>query len=75
MLRSDAKLTERIIQVKGRKYKQLMIYMPRSLATDSAFPFRPKEMVRISISGKMLTVEKAELPYNDTDTTEEQNTV
>ena len=75
MLISDAKLTERIIQVKGRKYKQLMIYMPRSLATDSAFPFRPKEMVRISISGKMLTVEKAELPYNDTDTTEEQNTV
>jgi hypothetical protein len=52
-----------------------MIYMPRSLATDSAFPFKPKEMVRISISGKMLTVEKAELPYNDTDTNEEQNAV
>ena len=55
--------------------KQLMIYMPRSLATDSAFPFKPKEMVRISISGKMLTVEKAELPYNETDTYEEQNAV
>jgi ABC-type Mn2+/Zn2+ transport system ATPase subunit len=75
MLISDAKLTERTIRVKGRKYKQLIIYMPRSLATDSAFPFKPKEMVRISISGKMLTVEKAELPYNDTDTNEKQNAV
>ena len=72
---SDAKLTERTIQVKGHKYKQLIIYMPRNLATDSAFPFKPKEMVRISISGNMLTVEKAELPYNDTDMNEEQNAV
>jgi ABC-type Mn2+/Zn2+ transport system ATPase subunit len=75
MLKSDAKLTERIIHVKGRKYKQLIIYMPRSLATDSAFPFKPKEMVRISISGKLLTVEKAELPYNETDMNEEKNVV
>jgi hypothetical protein len=73
MLKSDAKLTERTIHVKGRKYKQLIIYMPRSLATDSAFPFKPKEMLRISISGKLLTVEKAELPYNETDTNDEKN--
>ena len=71
MLKSDAKLTERTIHVKGRKYKQLIIYMPRSIATDSAFPFNPKEMVRISICGKMLTVEKAERPYNETDANEE----
>ena len=47
--------------------------MPRSIATDSAFPFNPKEMVRISICGKMLTVEKAERPYNETDANEEKD--
>lgn len=75
MLQSDAKLTERTIHVKGHKYKQLIIYMPRSLATDSAFPFTPQDMLRISIYGKLLTVEKAELPYNETDTNEQKNIV
>jgi hypothetical protein len=63
MLESDARLIERIIKVKGRKYSQIIIYVPRSLATDSAFPFKPKDMVRIHISGKELTVRKAGLPY------------
>jgi ABC-type Mn2+/Zn2+ transport system ATPase subunit len=63
MLESDARITERTIKVKGRKYRQLVIYVPRSLATDSAFPFRPKEMVRISILGSMLNVRKTELPH------------
>ncbi|MCJ7633680.1 hypothetical protein MUP77_14980 [Candidatus Bathyarchaeota archaeon] len=58
---------ERTIQVKGNKYRQLVIYVPRSFATDSAFPFKPKERVRINISGKSLIVEKAEPPYVDTD--------
>ncbi|MCJ7631629.1 hypothetical protein MUP77_04410 [Candidatus Bathyarchaeota archaeon] len=55
-------MTERAIRVKGRKYRQLMIYMPRSLATDSAFPFEPKEMIKISILGDTLSMRKAELP-------------
>jgi ABC-type Mn2+/Zn2+ transport system ATPase subunit len=63
MLESEARLVERTIHVKGRKYKQLIIYMPRSLATDSAFPFKPKEMLRISILGDSLKVRKAELPH------------
>ena len=63
MLESDARLVERSIHVKGRKYKQLVIYVPRSIATDSAFPFKPKEMVRIVISGDMLRVQKARLPH------------
>jgi ABC-type Mn2+/Zn2+ transport system ATPase subunit len=63
MLESDARLIERIIKVKGRKYTQLIVYVPRSLATDSAFPFKPKDMVRIGISGEGLTIRRAELPY------------
>jgi len=63
MLESDARLIERIIKVKGRQYSQIIIYVPRGLATDSAFPFKPKDMVRLSISGKELTVRKAGLPY------------
>jgi ABC-type Mn2+/Zn2+ transport system ATPase subunit len=63
MLESDARLVERSIQVKGRKYKQLIIYVPRSLATDSAFPFKPEEMVRIIILGNTLKVQKAKLPH------------
>ncbi len=62
MLESDARLVERAIQVKGRKYKQLIIYMPRSLATDSAFPFKSQDMLRISILGDRLSIEKAKLP-------------
>jgi hypothetical protein len=63
MLEADAKLIERIIHVKGHKYSQIIIYVPRILATDSAFPFKPKDIVRLNISGKKLTVQKAELPY------------
>ncbi len=58
MLESDSKLMERTIQVKGRKYKQLIIYVPRSLATDSAFPFKPHDVLRISILRDALSIEK-----------------
>jgi hypothetical protein len=74
MLDSDARLIERIIKVKGRKYSQIIIYVPRGLATDSAFPFKPRDMVRISISGKTLTIQKAELPYMGMDDNEENDT-
>jgi len=63
MLEADARLVERIINVRGHKYSQIIIYVPRGLATDSAFPFTPRDMVRIRISGKELTVRRAELPY------------
>jgi ABC-type Mn2+/Zn2+ transport system ATPase subunit len=72
MLESDAKLIERIIKVRGHRYSQLIIYVPRGLATDSAFPFKPRDMVRVSISGKTLTIQKAELPYMGMDDNEEK---
>jgi ABC-type Mn2+/Zn2+ transport system ATPase subunit len=74
MLESDARLIERIIKVKGRKYSQIIIYVPRSLATDSAFPFKPRDMVRLSIAGETLTIQKAELPYMGVDDSQENDT-
>ena len=73
-MESDARLIERIIKVKGRKYSQIIIYVPRSLATDSAFPFKPRDMVRLSISGKTLAIQKAELPYVGVDDNQENDT-
>ena len=72
MLEADARLVERIINVRGHKYSQIIIYVPRGLATDSAFPFKPRDMVRLSISGKTLAIQKAELPYVGMDDNEEK---
>ena len=74
MLEADARLIERIINVRGHKYSQIIIYVPRGLATDSAFPFMPRDMVRLSISGKTLKIQKAELPYVGVDDNQENDT-
>ena len=78
MLESAAKLMERTIKVKGRQYKQLVIYVPRKLATDSAFPFKSDDKLRISILGDALSIEKAKLPlvpraYVDGDDTQKKD--
>jgi hypothetical protein len=73
MLEADARLIERIIKVKGRKYSQIIIYVPRSLATDSAFPFKPRDMVRLSILGKTLSIQQAEMPYVGVDDNQEKD--
>jgi len=39
---------------KGR----IMIYVPADVHKDSAFPFKPKEDVNVTIVGKNLVIEK-----------------
>ena len=40
--------------VKGR----IMIYVPADIHKDSAFPFKPKDTVKITISSGKLIIEK-----------------
>ena len=38
----------------------LILYIPSKVATDSSFPFKPKESVKISISNNSLIIEGIE---------------
>ena len=42
----------------GRTYEAYTIYLPSTLVTDSAFPFKPKEKLIVRIQGDRLVVEK-----------------
>jgi len=43
---------------RGRAYEAYTIYLPSTLVTDSAFPFKPKEKLLVKIQGDRLLVEK-----------------
>ncbi len=51
---------------KGRTYEKTWIYIPTSVANDTAFPFKPGEkvLIIIDIKGKRLIIEKLEKEGN-----------
>ncbi|RLE64742.1 MAG: hypothetical protein DRJ47_06985 [Thermoprotei archaeon] len=59
VLEDIGRFIERKITVKGRKYSQFIIYIPRLLALDSNFPFRPGDKLLIRVQGNKLVIEKA----------------
>jgi len=60
VLHAVGKFIERSITSRGKKYKQYLIYIPKLLALDSQFPFKPGDKVFIRVDGKRLIIEKVE---------------
>jgi len=54
------RFSERTVTVKGKKYKQYVIFVPKLVALDSAFPFKPGDRVLIKIEGNRVVVEPVE---------------
>ncbi len=56
------KFSERKTKVKGKTYVQYVIYVPKLVALDSRFPFKPGErvVIRIDVDRQRLLIEKAE---------------
>jgi len=49
----------------GRAYKKIFIYIPKEVATDTSFPFKIGEHVKIRIYEKKLVIEKLKEPPQD----------
>jgi hypothetical protein len=58
MLEARTKISERMVRAKGREYSQLIIYLPKDLVKDSAFPFEAGDLIEIRIEGQGLRIEK-----------------
>ncbi len=43
---------------RGNKYRKIFIYIPKEVASDTSFPFKPGEDVTVKIEGKRLVIEK-----------------
>lgn len=49
---------------RGGKYKKFFLYIPKSVASDTNFPFQVGENVTVRINGNKLVIEKRENPKN-----------
>jgi hypothetical protein len=60
MIEGEGKLINRPTQTGGKTYDKFFIYVPIEVARDTAFPFKPKEpvKVRIDIENSRLIIEK-----------------
>lgn len=52
------KVINRPTKAGGKTYDKYFIYIPTSVAKDSAFPFKPGEEVIIKIEGDQLIIKK-----------------
>lgn len=59
MIEGVGKLINRPTKTGGKSYDKFFIYIPTSVAKDSAFPFKPGEEVLVRIEGDRLVIEKA----------------
>ena len=60
MLEDIGRFINRPTRTGGKTYDKFFVYIPTSVAKDSAFPFRPGEEVLVRIEGKRLVIEKIE---------------
>ena len=58
MLKGIGTFIERKITTRGKKYKQYLIYIPKLVALDSRFPFKPGDKLFIEINGDKLIISK-----------------
>jgi len=60
MLKGIGTFIERKITARGKKYKQYLIYIPKLVALDSRFPFKPGDKLFIEINNDRLIISKCE---------------
>ena len=60
MIEGIGKVINRPTKTGSKTYDKYFIYIPTSVAKDSAFPFKPGEKVIIRIEGNKLIIEKME---------------
>lgn len=60
VLRGKGRVMNRPSKVGGKSYDRYMIYIPTTVARDSAFPFTAGEEISIRIEEGRLIVEKAQ---------------
>ncbi len=60
MLKDIGRLINRPTKTGKKMYDKFFVYIPTSVAKDSAFPFKPGEEVIVRIDGKRLVIEKIE---------------
>jgi hypothetical protein len=58
MLEGTGKVINRPTKTGGKSYDKFFIYIPASVAKDSAFPFKSGDEVIVRIEGDKLVVEK-----------------
>ena len=58
MIEGIGKVINRPTKTGGKTYDKYFIYIPASVAKDSAFPFSPGEKVIVRIEGNKLIIEK-----------------
>ena len=58
MIEGIGKIINRPTKTGGKTYDKFFIYVPTSVAKDSAFPFNPGEEVVIRIDGDKLVVRR-----------------
>jgi hypothetical protein len=62
MLEGIGKVIKRPTKTAGKTYDKYFIYIPASVAKDSAFPFSPGEKVVVRIEGERVVIEKLRSP-------------
>ena len=58
MIEGVGKIINRPTKTGGKIYDKFFVYIPASVAKDSAFPFKPGEEVIVRIEGDKLVIEK-----------------
>ena len=58
MIEGVGKIINRPTKTGGKIYDKFFVYIPASVAKDSAFPFKPGEEVIVRIEGNRLVIEK-----------------
>jgi hypothetical protein len=58
MLEGPVKFTDRKTKTKGKRYFQLVLYIPKAIAQDSQFPFTPGEVALLKIEGEKVVLSK-----------------
>jgi hypothetical protein len=58
MLEATTELRQRTVKSKGHTYEQIFIFIPRDIAKDSQFPFKPGEQIKVRIEGQRIIIEK-----------------
>ncbi len=59
MLEAESTISQRVVRSKGKNYVQTFLYFPKALASDSQWPFKKGDKIKITIKGEKLEIEKA----------------
>lgn len=57
MLEGVGKFSEQPYKVRGKQYTRYVIFVPKLVALDSAFPLKPGDKVLIKVEGNKVIIE------------------